>query len=350
MKTILHVVAAALIAMGASGCGSGESQGTTDKKSKEPVVPVEVAEVTTGDISAYFNGTATVEAEQETEVVARVSGVVEEILVEEGDYVTAGEVLARLDDEKVSVQLERERAELLKQENNFNRNRNLHEKNLVSTEEFQQVKFEYERQKAAFELAQLELRYTEIRTPISGVVAERLIKVGNMILGNQAVFRVTGLDPLIAVLHVPEVHLESLKKGQKALLEVDALGEALFEGSVARISPVVDAATGTVKITVEVHDPTGRLRPGMFARVKIVYNVHRNTVMASKDAIISEDRESNVFVVRDSTVYRTAVVVGYENTSHVEILEGLQPGDTIVTTGKGSLKDSTKVQIVRRER
>ncbi|MDD3643318.1 MAG: efflux RND transporter periplasmic adaptor subunit, partial [Candidatus Krumholzibacteria bacterium] len=264
-----------------------------------------------------------------------------------GDFVRAGDVLARLDDERIAYQLEQERAEMLKQESNFRRNENLHEKSLVSTEEFQQVKFEYERQKAAFDLAELELKYTGIRTPISGVVAERRIKVGNMILQNQPVFRVSGLDPLIAVLHVPEQQLERMRAGQKALLAIDALGGAEFAGRIDRISPVVDSGTGTLKVTIEVHDPTGRLRPGMFARVKVVYDVHQNTIMVPKDAIITEDRESAVFVVRDSTAYRTGVTLGYTNTSHVEVLAGVSPGDTIVTTGKASLKDSARVDIVR---
>ena len=84
----------------------------------------------------------------------------------------------------------------------------------------------------------------------------------------------------------------------------------------------------------------------MFSRVKIIYNVHAGTTLAPKDAIIAEDRESAVFVVQDSTAYKRNVVLGYTNTTHVEILEGLMPGDTIVTTGKSSLKDSTKVEIV----
>ena len=85
----------------------------------------------------------------------------------------------------------------------------------------------------------------------------------------------------------------------------------------------------------------------MFARVKVVYDVHQNTIMVPKDAIITEDRESAVFVVRDSTAYRTNVKLGYTNTSHVEVLAGVAPGDTIVTTGKASLKDSARVDIVK---
>lgn len=345
-KPLPALIALALLAIAAYGCG-GESQSKENgEEEKEQVVPVEVGAVKTGDISAYFTGTATVEAEEETGVVSKVSGVVEELYVEEGDFVKAGTVLARLDDEMISVQLEQAKADLRKQENNYERNKDLHDKQLVSTEVFQQVQFEYERQKAAYDLAALSLKYTSIKTPISGVVSERNVKVGNMVLQNQDVFRVSGLDPIIAVLHVPERQLDRMKPGQRSVLHIDALGGIDFEGFIKRISPVVDSETGTVKITIEVKDPTGRVRPGMFARVKIVYDVHAGTTLAPKDGIIAEDRESAVFVVQDSTAYRRSVVLGYTNTTHVEILSGLMPGDTIVTTGKGSLKDSTKVEIV----
>jgi membrane fusion protein (multidrug efflux system) len=332
--------------MASYGCGGNSESKENGENDKDPVVPVEVAAVSMGDISAYFTGTATVEAEEETDVVAKVSGVVEKLYVEEGDFVKAGAVLAKLDDEMIAVQLEQAKADLRKEENNYERNMNLHEKKLVSTEVFQQVKFEYERQKAAYDLAELSLRYTSIKTPISGVVAERKIKVGNMVLQNQDVFKVSGLNPLIAVLHVPERQLERMRTGQRAILHIDALGGIDYEGHIKRISPVVDSATGTVKVTIEVKDPTGRVRPGMFSRIKIIYDVRKGTTLAPKDAIIAEDRESAVFVVQDSTAYKRNVVLGYTNTTSVEILEGLAPGDTIVTTGKGSLKDSTKVEIV----
>jgi membrane fusion protein (multidrug efflux system) len=95
-----------------------------------------------------------------------------------------------------------------------------------------------------------------------------------------------------------------------------------------------------------VKDRSMKLRPGMFARIKIIYDVHTDALMAPKDAIISEDREAAVFVVRDSIAVRQNVQIGYTNTTHVEILSGLVLGDTLVTTGKGSLKDSIQVEIV----
>jgi membrane fusion protein (multidrug efflux system) len=109
---------------------------------------------------------------------------------------------------------------------------------------------------------------------------------------------------------------------------------------------VVDPSTGTIKVTVEVHDASRSLKPGMFARINIVHDVHANTLLAPRDAVVEEDDESAVFVVSDSTAYRRPVTTGYVNSVHIEVIDGLALGDTVVTTGKGSLKDSSKVEMV----
>ena len=349
MKRVNHLLAMLLIlclAVLQWSCGQNSHSKTKDKKDADVVIPVEVAQVTTGDISAYFSGTATIEAEEETDVVAKVGGVVKKIFVEEGDYIKEGQVLAKLDDEKILVQVEQAKATLQKLENIYKRNEELFNKSLISAEEFQRTKYEYDHQKAAYDLAQLDLNYSSIRAPISGVVAERKIKVGNMVLPNQATFRVTSLDPLLAVLYVPERQMAKLRAGQPAKLGIDAVRDKEFIGKIKRISPVVDPATGTVKVTVEMHDPSRLLKPGMFARLNIIYDVRNNTMLVPKDAIMAEDKESAVYVVKDSLALRQVVETGYVNTTHIEILAGLAPQDTVVTTGKGSLKDSSKVELV----
>lgn len=310
------------------------------------VLPVEAAEVVAGDISAFFTGTATLEAEEETDVVARVGGVVEEIFVEEGGEVQAGQVLAKLDDDQLTLQLERSRANLEKLENSFRRSQGLFEKSLLSTEDFQSTKYEYEYQKAEFNLAELELGYTSIRAPISGVIAQRFVKIGNMILPNQAAFHIKGLDPIIAVLHVPEHQMSKLSTGQEARLRFDALENTELIGRIDRISPVVDPLTGTLKVTVAVEDTSRRLKPGMFVRVHIIHDTHRQAVLVPKDAVITEDKLKTVFVVDGDVARRRTIETGYINTSHIEVLEGLSPGDRVVTAGKGSLKDATPIEVI----
>ena len=154
---------------------------------------------------------------------------------------------------------------------------------------------------------------------------------------------------LLAVLHVPERQISKIRIAQAADLKVDAVESDEFRGRVERISPVVDPSTGTVKVTVEVRDASRKLKPGMFARIHIVHDVHADAILVPREAIIAEDNESSVFVVRDSTAYRQTIETGYVNSSHIEVLDGLALGDTVVTTGKGSLKDSSRVELVSDE-
>lgn len=326
-------------------CGKDGKTASPDKE-KTDAIPVEISRVQIGDVAAMFSGTANLEAENEATVVAKASGVIKDIFVEEGEFVKQGQVLVKLDDEQQLYRLNQSQANLNKIKNEYERSEQLFNKNLISRDSFEKVKFELESIKAVFDLAKLDLDYTYIKAPISGVVSTRFIKVGNMIKLNEPTFKITDFDPLIAILFVPERHMSLLKKRQPVELAVDATPDKKFKGRIERISPVIDPNSGTFKVTIEVRDPQRNLKPGMFGRVQIMYDEHKNTMMIPKEAIISEDRETAVFVVRDTAAYRQVVSTGYSNSTHTEIVDGLKKGDTVVTIGQNSLKDSSKIQIV----
>ncbi|MBN1238068.1 MAG: efflux RND transporter periplasmic adaptor subunit, partial [Gammaproteobacteria bacterium] len=253
---IAGVIARPLLVCGAGmlvlgGCDSG--QATAEAGTAEaPAIPVEVAEVTRGSITAFYSTTATLEADREARVVPKLGGTIVELLAEEGDVVTAGQLLARIDDDRYRLEVERNEATLRRLEQDFERHREMQERDLISIEAFERAKFEYEAQRAQVGLSRLDLSHTAITSPIAGVVSSRLIKVGNTVNTQEEAFVVTSLDPLLAVLHVPERELSKLAIGQPALIEADAVPGHRFEGSVARISPVIDAATGTFRVTVEI--------------------------------------------------------------------------------------------------
>lgn len=327
-------------------CSTQSFSQTSDKKEKDPGTPVEVAKVVKGNITVNYSGSATLEAEAEAVVVAKVSEVVKEIFVEEGDMVKAGKALAKLEDEQFQLEFSKAESLLKKLSNEYQRNEALFKTKIISKDTFDQVKYDYFTQKSNVGLARLNHEYTTIRAPITGVVSERMIKKGNMVQKNQATFRITGFTPLQALLHVPEKEMSKLRKGFPARLVADALPGEEFEGKIDRISPVVDAGTGTFKVTVEVNDKTLRLKPGMFARVHIVYDTHADTMLVPRNTILEEDTETWVFRVGKETAARTKVKTGYKNKTHVEILSGLEPGDTVVTTGLSTLKDGTKVNVL----
>lgn len=342
------LVATAFSIFSLQACGNGDNQNDNQEDNDSTlVIPVEVNDVSRGDISAYYSNTATLEAVQEATIVSKVRGIVQNIKVEEGDYVKAGQILAKIEDDQYRIESERAKATMDRLYNDYQRNKELFDKKLISAEVYENSRYEYESQKSAYELAQLNYDYTSIKSPISGVISERYIKVGNMIGTDQQVFMVTNFDPIQANLFIPEHERYKMKKGLRAELLADAIPGKIFSGKIERISPTIDSQTGTFKVTVYLDDNEDMLRPGMFGRVKIVYDTRMNTKMIPKAAIISEDETQSVFVIKDSLAFRKIIRTGYVNGTNIEVLDGLEEGEIVVTTGQGSLTDSTRVNVIR---
>jgi membrane fusion protein (multidrug efflux system) len=325
--------------------GADEADALADEDAA-PAVPVETATPTRGDIFAVYSGTAPIEAFADATVIAKVGGEVRDILVEEGDDVTSGDVLARLDGDRLRLEMEQAGANLRKLQRDYQRNLDLKDRGLISEGDFEKIQYEREALQATFDLATLELGYTEIRAPIDGVISERFIKVGNTIDVNAPTFQITSLEPLISYLHVPEREYRRIDRGQEATIRIDALAGTRFTAIVARVSPVVDPATGTFKISIEVSDPSRRLKPGMFGRIDIVYDLHVDAMQIPRSAIIEEAGQSAVYVVEDNVAERRVIRTGFAEGGQVEVLEGLEETDEFVIVGQGGLKNGSKVSII----
>lgn len=327
--------------------GCQRDGGAQDEGAPAPTaVAVDVAAVTLRPVVASYAGTATLEAEREAQVVSKTSGVLLQLHAEEGDQVRAGQSLARLDDERHRLELARAEANVARLENEFRRSSDLIEARLTSQEAHDRVRFELDTQRALRDMAALELSYTNITAPIDGVITDRLVKEGNLIQPNQGLFRVANFRPLLGVLSVPERELARLRPGLPVTLVVDALGPTAFQGKVARVSPAVDAATGTFRVTAEFDDASGTLKAGMFGRLAVVYDRRDAALTLPRDALIEEDGRLSVFRVRDSRAERVSVRAGYSSDGFVEVLEGLESGDLVVTVGRAALREGTVVQIV----
>jgi membrane fusion protein (multidrug efflux system) len=333
-----------LVACGGEAPETAERQ--QDATEETPPVPVEIVRPERGDIHAVYSGTAPIEAYAEADVVAKVAGEVRFLNVEEGDAVHEGQVLAQLDGDRLRLELNESGARLKKLQRDFERNRDLRDRDLISEGDFEKIQYEMEALEAAFNLAKLELDYTYIRAPIDGVVSERMIRLGNTVTEGEALFRVTSLDPLVANLHIPERQYRNIGPGQPVGIEIDALPGQRIGASVTRVSPTVDPDTGTFKITIEISDQERRVKPGMFGRISIVYDQRENALQIPRGALIEDDAGTRVFVVEEGIARRRAVETGYSERGMVEILSGLSDDDVIVTVGQVGLKDESKVTII----
>jgi membrane fusion protein (multidrug efflux system) len=347
MNKTIRVFAIVTLTASSAFILSACSEAKSDEKMAEPIVtiPVIAEPVAVGSISAEYGTTASLEAAAEAAVTGRVSGIVTKVFVEEGDVVEAGQALAQLDVEKPTLELQQASARLNQAKNDLDRNKKIFAKGLVSSEIYDRVKFEYAAQKAATDIAKLNLEHATIRASISGVITVRYIKEGNLVQQNQTAFQISDLSEIHAIIHIPESEKAGLAVGQQANVYVEA-SKFPFIGKVQRISPIIDKDSGTIRVTVSLIDETKVLRPGMFSKVSIVYDTHQQAILVPKDSILSEDAEMSVYVVVEGIAHKRLVTIGFSNSQSVEIIAGVKANEMVITTGQRNLKDEAAVEII----
>ena len=348
---------AALLALTACDNANGDNAGKDgDEVKGAATVPVEVAATKRAEMAAVYTGTAPVEAERKAFVMPKVKGEIRRVLADEGQRVREGQVLARLDGDQLRLEVALAAATMRKLERDYQRNTELQDKGLISAVSIDNLKYELEAARASWELARLQLSYTDIRSPISGTVTQRLdvVKVGNTVTpvggviesADSSLFVVEDLDSLILRVNVPERELAKLSVGQLAELSFDAVPGRSFAGQIALISPYVDAATATFGVRIRVMETGSLLRPGMFARVAIVYERKPDALQIPRTALLDGDGPPKVFVVHDGKAVERTVSLGLSNGAMIEVVEGLNDGEQVVVVGQGAVKPGAAVRIV----
>jgi membrane fusion protein (multidrug efflux system) len=359
-----------------SGCNK-DGAAAASKTPTVDAVPVEVAAAARKPINASYSGTAALVTDHEAQVTAKTSGVLKKLLVEEGMTVHEGQLLAELDDAAAIASAAQAEAMMHKADATFAYAEQSIKKSLIPKRDYDQANFDMQSQRAAYQTAKLQLTYTRIVAPVSGVIAERSVKLGNLIQTNQNLFRIVSMDPLQAVLNVPERQLGILKAGQTVELEADALGGRKFPGTILRVAPTVDATSGTFRVTCEFRGQSD-LKPGMFGRIDIVYDHRDDALTIPRAAVIEEDGETAVFVVDKApppapakeaekkaepkadakadakataavdklVAHRKLVKVGYSDGDKVEIRGGIDEGAQVITVGRNAVRDGTSVQVL----
>lgn len=346
-RRLLLAAACAAFALGVGGCkvqkgGFGEGRPGT---SAPEAVPVEVAPVSRRSIAASYGGTAALAARGEAQVVSKTSGIALQVLAEVGQRVAAGQPLVRIDRDRATLQVAQASSQVKKLEANYRRAVQLAEQKMVSANDVDQLRYDLANARDTLRMAQLELFYGTVRSPIAGVVASRDIKPGNFVQINTPIFTVVDTSQLEATLNVPEREIEKIKPGQPVSLTVDALPGQHFEGTVDRVSPVVDAGSGTFRAILAFRSEGG-LQPGMFGRLRIRYDQRADALVIPREALLDDEGEPAVFAVRDGKAVRVTVKLGYDDGPWVEVRSGLKDGDRVVVAGKAALRDGSAVKVL----
>lgn len=356
------------------------------KKEEKEATPVELALAKRGPISAYISSTANLRALRDIVVATQAEGVVLKVLAEEGDFVKTGQALCQLDDAQLAIRLElaeeklaqaklqmekagqrqdKTAAQIGHAQAEVERHQKAQKEGLISDKELATYRYRLEElrhdQKVATsetkelqhrvaelqaEIAQskLEISRTQIRAPFEGYITQRTVNIGQRVRAMDGLFNLGAFSPLHAEVHLAERDAAMVRPGQSASVRLGSDESVTVQGRVERLSPVVDQASGTVKVTVALQ-PREAFRPGAFVRVEILTNNKPDAVLVPKRALVEEDGVNYVFIATADSARRTKVAVGYQSEGMVEIIEGVQPGQQIVVAGQGALKEGTKIRV-----
>ena len=313
---------------------------------KEDSVPVKVISAATGMISSYITSSTTIDTEQHVEVFSKATGTCDSVLVEEGDKVKKGQTLAILDNSQAKLAEIQARTNRDKLAASLKRAEQMYNDELLSKEEFDDIRYRFESASAEWEMAKIRLEDTVITAPISGTVVQKNAREGMNVTLAISLFRIVDFDSLIAAVFVPELEMSNLEIGQKVTVTADAFPDRQFEGRIKRISPVVDPASGTIKVTVDLSKNSAELVPGVFIRARIVVDTHENVIILPKRALVKREDRSCVFIVKDDTAHEIELSTGYADGENVEVLSGLAAGDLVVIDGQTRLRNGAMVRII----
>ncbi len=338
----LAVLAAAALA----ACG-GNDGAAARAAPEEPVIPVEVAVASLGEAARVVTVTGAVEPIRSVGINSQLSGAVLQLGVEEGSRVSAGAVLARLDDRELAAQLTSAETALEVARRTVERAERLREQAYIT-------EAEYDRDRAAFIAAeavrnQLRTRvgYATVRSPVTGVVLEKRIEAGDIVAAQTRLFTIGDVSTLVVRVPVSELDVSALATGDSVPVALDALAGRPLAGRIRRIFPSADTVTRLVPVEVALTGVAAReARPGYLARLTFRLRPRLGVLLVPAGAVVEGAGGAAVYVVANGRAARRTVRRGDVFQGRVEIREGLASGDTVVVAGAGMLRDGAAVRIV----
>jgi membrane fusion protein, multidrug efflux system len=335
---------------------------------------VETAPVKRADMSEELTvvgnliGAATVEA------VPKVAGRLESVAVRLGDRVSRGQTLAKIEDRELLEQvrqaqasfevsaatIRQREADLRFAQTNLDRSKNLYERQLIPKQTFDDAEARHQAGVAQLDLAraqhsQAQARLDELKinvanttivSPVNGFIGKRTLDPGAWVTPSSELLSVVDISVVRLVANIVEKDLRRISAGQRADVEVDAFPNEKFGGRIARVSPVLDPATRTAQIEVEIVNPQFRLKPGMYARVSFTVEHRANTLVVPSNALVDVQGQRGVFLptgpASDVAKFQP-IGVGIMSEELIEVASGLTEGDRVVTTGAAALREGDKI-------
>jgi len=336
-KNLIILLVCCLFATACSDSGPGKSK----KKRAEHLV--ETVQASIQNISASRTLPGTLQAVREVNITTRAEGLLLSLAVYPGDQVSAGQILAQLDDTLVKSEVEKARATLKQATVDLRRLEDLAPRKLASESEIAQAQTRKEIAASELQLKQTELEHTRITSPIDGVISARMAEPGNVVPVYTQLLTLIDTSSLKAEIYLSELLLPLIKTGNPVDIRIDALGKQTFMGKITRIYPSIDRNTrrGTIEVMLN-PVPQGALA-GQLCRVTI-HTQNRPRLMIPYDTVRHDKQGAYVFTLHNDQARRINITTGLQQDQMIEVVEGLSDQQEIISKGFFGLKDQMKVK------
>ena len=370
------VIGLALLMCGCQNSDSEEKITPAGIKVVEPPT-VKVFTVKRGDISVPISTTGTIFPEYESKIGPKISGTIEIVYVDEGDKVQKGQPLVQLNQQNLLIVVRQGQAavrvaeaqlkeaevkvENLKKERE--RLANLLKKNVISQQKYDDIDTAYSMAVTRMEviraqilstrenlaMANQKLRDTVIIAPFSGLIVKRFINQGEYVstMPPSPLFLIMNIDKVKTKISLPEIHIAHIHISNPVDVTVDTYPGIIFKGKVSTINPMVDPVSRAFTVNVEIPNKDHRLKPGMFARVKIYPTIHKSALIVPFKSVIKREGNTVVFVIEGNTVRLRAITAGITNEKEIEVIDGLKEGEEVAIEGHYGMADKTQVRVER---
>ncbi|GAB3660339.1 efflux RND transporter periplasmic adaptor subunit [Echinicola sediminis] len=309
------------------------------------LLPVDVLEMKAERLENNLKVTGNVLPNESVELRPEITGLVESINFQEGQFVKKGTPLVYLNDDELSAQLDRLEFSKKLYEGQENRQKQLLEREAISQEEYDVVLNQYNTSLADIRLVEAQLDKMVIRAPFDGVLGLRQVSVGSVIGTSAMISTIVNIDPIKIEFSIPERYAGRVKVGSKILFS-NNVSEGWEEGEVYAYEPIVDANTRTLKLRAISPNKERRFLPGMFVSIQFNLDVEEDALMVPSESLIPELEGYKLYLAnKEGVVEERKVSIGIRTERKVQITEGLQPGELVLTTGVLQVKEGMKVEL-----
>lgn len=328
--------------------GTKSSSGPAAAPGKAPAGPppttVEAAKVAAVQLPQAITAVGSLRSDEAIILRPEVSGRIQEILFQEGQRVKAGQVLVRLDSSVQRAELEQAKANLSLNKSKHERALDLQKKGFISSQARDEAENNFRVSQAAADLAEARLAKLELKAPFAGIAGLRQVSVGDYVKDGQDLVNIEEVDPLKVDFRVPEIYLRQVAVNQTLQLSLDAFANETFEGKVAAINPLIDTNGRSIVIRALVRNPGGKMRPGMFARVRLIVGGLADSLVVPEQSLVPVGDDLFIFKIADGRAQRVKVEIGQRRNGMAEILRGLAKDEVIITAGQQKVRDGSPVK------